>query len=99
MLFILLLTIFIITLSLIYFLYFNNKQEELSEKNSILALRKDELDAASKQWKSRIDKSDADNFSVAGRMEQIKDLQIAIPNVNSNNRKLPRPKRYKGKEG
>lgn len=75
-------------------------QEELSERTSILAAKKDELDAASRQWKSRIDKSDADNFSVAGRMQQqVKDLHIGIPNLSSNNKKLPRAKRYKGKDG
>lgn len=80
------------------FTYFFYKQEDVSEKNSLLAARKDELDASAKQWKSRIDKSDLDNFTIAGRMQQIKDIQIGIPNVNSDNKKIPKAKRYKGKE-
>lgn len=75
-------------------------QEELSEKSSsILSTRKDELDAASRQWKSRVEKSDADAFSVAGRMQNI------LPDIGINNqlkdkvKKTPRAKRFKGKDG
>lgn len=92
---VLILTIFIVTL-LTYLIY---KQDDLTEKNSSLAARKDELDASSKQWKSRVDRSELDNFTIAGRMQQqIKDIQIGIPNVNSDSKKLPRAKRYKGKD-
>lgn len=74
-------------------------QDELSEK-SLLAAKKDELDAASKQWKARVEKSDAEKFSVAGKMgEKIKD---AIPSINlpSPDRvKIKQAKRYKGKDG
>lgn len=75
------------------------KQDELTEKTSILAARKDELDASSKRWKNRVEKSDLENYSVAGRMQQhAKDIQIALPNVSNDAKKLPRVKRYKGKD-
>lgn len=75
-------------------------QDELSEK-SLLAAKKDELDAASKQWKARVEKSDAEKFSVAGKMgEKIKD---AIPSINlpppDRVKTTPQAKRYKGKDG
>jgi hypothetical protein len=75
-------------------------QDELSEK-SILEIKKDELDAASKQWKSRVEKSDAEKFSVAGRMEKNREesnLPINIPAMEKN-KKTPQAKRFKGKEG
>lgn len=75
-------------------------QDELSEK-SLLAAKKDELDAAARQWKARVEKSDAEKFSVAGKMgEKIKD---AVPTINipaaDKARRTPQAKRYKGKEG
>ena len=74
-------------------------QDELSEK-SILEIKKDELDAASKQWKSRVEKSDAEKFSVAGRMEKNREesnLPINIP--TEEHKRTPQAKRFKGKEG
>lgn len=67
----------------------------------MLAAKKDELDAASKQWKARVEKSDAEKFSVAGKMgEKIKD---AIPSINlpppDRVKTTPQAKRYKGKDG
>lgn len=75
------------------------KQEELSEK-SILAAKKDELNAASKQWKTRVEKTDADKFSVAGRMEKSEKpmITINIPTPDKEKR-TPKAKRFKGKEG
>ncbi|XP_050301678.1 uncharacterized protein LOC126739900 isoform X2 [Anthonomus grandis grandis] len=77
----------------------NRFNDVLSEK-SVLEAKKDELDAASKQWKSRVEKSDAEKFSVAGKMgEKIRD---AVPTINilttDKNKKAPQAKRYKGKE-
>ncbi|KAF5297869.1 hypothetical protein FQR65_LT09894 [Abscondita terminalis] len=79
----------------------NIYNEELSEKASILAARKDELDAASKQWRSRVEQSDAINFSVAGRMQQKNDLLTIPINIPSFNKiiKTPKAKTFKGKEG
>lgn len=76
------------------------KQEELSEKTSILAAKKDELNAASKQWKSRVEKADADKFSVAGRMEKLEKpvITINIPTPDKEKR-TPKAKRFKGKDG
>lgn len=75
-------------------------QDELSEK-SLLAAKKDELDAAAKQWKNRVEKTDAEKFSVAGKMsEKIKD---AVPSINipaaDKAKRTPHAKRYKGREG
>nr|XP_022920329.1 supervillin isoform X1 [Onthophagus taurus] len=80
-------------------LYNNNRvqQEKLNEKTSILAAKKDELDAASEQWRSRVEKSDADKFSVAGRME-IQEIAINIPNGDKTKR-IPSAKRFRGKAG
>lgn len=74
--------------------------ERTTEKtSSILAARKDELDAASKQWKSRVEKTDAVNFTVAGRMQEIlPDITINLP-ARDKTKRTPRAKRFKGKEG
>lgn len=72
-------------------------QDELSEK-SLLAAKKDELDASSRQWKSRVEKTDAEKFSVAGKMsETIRDATptINIKEVDDNEKKIPQPKRFK----
>lgn len=77
------------------------EQDELSEK-SILKLKKDELDAASMQWKSRVEKSDAEKFSVAGRMKNNKEESNSAINIavtDNNNKRTPQAKRFKGKEG
>lgn len=71
-------------------------QDELSEK-SILKIRKDELDASAKQWKARVEKSDAENFSVAGRM-QNDDVPLSILTPDKV-RRTPSYKRFKSKEG
>ncbi|XP_056635872.1 uncharacterized protein LOC130444644 isoform X1 [Diorhabda sublineata] len=79
----------------------NKYNDELSEK-SLLATKKDELDAASRHWKSRVEKSDAQKFSVAGKMsEKIRDAvpTINIPTTNDSNKKIPQAKRFKLKEG
>lgn len=79
----------------------NIYNEELSEKASILAARKDELDAASKQWRSRVEQSDAVNFSVAGRMQQKNDLltiPINIPTLSKVTNAV-KAKTFKGREG
>ncbi|GJQ68083.1 hypothetical protein Trydic_g16779 [Trypoxylus dichotomus] len=75
------------------------KQEELSEKTSILAVKKNELNAASKKWKSRVEKTDVDNFSVAGRMEKLEKpvITINIPTPDKEKR-TPKAKRFKGKD-
>ncbi|XP_031346658.1 supervillin isoform X1 [Photinus pyralis] len=78
----------------------NIYNEELTEKTSILAARKDELDAASKQWKNRVEQSDAVNFSVAGRMQQ-ENHSPAIPiNISAliKTKRTPVAKTFKGKE-
>lgn len=75
-------------------------QDTLSEK-SVLEIKKDELNASSKEWKHRVEKSDAEKFSVAGRMEKNSDwnnLVINIPTGDKEKRK-PQAKRFKGKEG
>lgn len=78
-----------------------NLQDELSEKSkSLLAAKKDELDASSQQWRARVEKSDAEKFSVAGKMgEKIKE---AVPTINipsaEKAKRTPQAKRYKGKE-
>lgn len=71
----------------------------MSAKGSILAVRRDELDAALNQWKSRVEKQDAANFSVAGRMQDVSS-QIPIHlSVLDKNKRTPRAKRFKGKSG
>ncbi|XP_017777555.1 PREDICTED: supervillin isoform X2 [Nicrophorus vespilloides] len=78
----------------------NLYNDELSDFSNLKA-KKDELDASSKQWKSRVEKSDATNYSVTGRMQQIKD----VPNISINIsiadkvRRMPKAKRFKGKDG
>lgn len=89
----------LIVLCHLYRNYF--RQEELSEKSSILSVRKDELDAASKQWKNRVEQSDAVNFSVAGRMQQENDvptIPINIP-IPDKLKRTPKAKTFKGREG
>ncbi|KAF5294574.1 hypothetical protein FQA39_LY13333 [Lamprigera yunnana] len=78
----------------------NIYNQELSETTSILAARKDELDAASRQWRSRVEQSDAMNFSVAGRMQQKNDLPIVPINIPINNIfvNMPITRIFKGKE-
>ncbi|KAJ8974224.1 hypothetical protein NQ317_012119 [Molorchus minor] len=73
--------------------------DELSEK-SLLASKKDELDAASIQWKARVEKSDAEKFSVTGKMgEKIRE---AVPTINippvDNKKRTPQAKRFKLKD-
>ncbi|XP_060534945.1 supervillin-like isoform X2 [Cylas formicarius] len=81
----------------------NRYNDELSEK-SVLAARKDELDAASRQWKTRVEKSDAEKFSVAGKMgvKVDKESEAAPPTINipatDNKKRTPQAKRYKGKD-
>ncbi|XP_050500586.1 supervillin-like isoform X2 [Diabrotica virgifera virgifera] len=79
----------------------NRYNDELSEK-SLLASKKDELDAASRHWKSRVEKSDAEKFSVAGKMgEKIKQTipTINIPAATDSNKRTPQAKRFKLKDG
>ncbi|KAK5642159.1 hypothetical protein RI129_008326 [Pyrocoelia pectoralis] len=78
----------------------NIYNEELTEKTSILAARKDELDAAARQWRNRVEQSDAVNFSVAGRMQQenySSTIPINIPPLIKIKR-TPKAKTFKGKE-
>ncbi|XP_066250261.1 supervillin-like [Euwallacea similis] len=77
----------------------NRYNDELSEK-SLLAAKKDELDAASQQWKSRVEKSDAEKFSVAGKIgEKAKEAPPTINLPSTDNiKRTPQAKRYKGKE-
>lgn len=72
-------------------------QDELSEK-SFLATKKDDLDASSRQWKTRVEKSDAEKFSVAGKMnERIRDATptINIKDADENEKRTPKAKRFK----
>lgn len=72
-------------------------QDELSEK-SLLATKKDELDASSRQWKTRVEKSDAEKFSVAGKMnERIREATptINIKDIDENEKRTPQAKRFK----
>lgn len=64
-----------------------------------LSAKKDDLDAASKQWKCRVEKSDAENFSVAGRMEKNRDKDRLLLNIPSGDsaKKTPEARRFKGK--
>lgn len=60
------------------------------------------MDASSNHWKSRVEKSDAEKFSVAGKMvEKIRNAvpTINIPGVDDNEKKTPQAKRFKLKEG
>ncbi|KAG5889512.1 hypothetical protein JTB14_008999 [Gonioctena quinquepunctata] len=78
----------------------NRYNDELSK--SLLAAKKDELDASATQWKSRVEKSDAEKFSVAGKMgEKIRDAvpTINIPAADENRKRTPQAKRFKLKEG
>lgn len=83
-----------------YLLCRSSKQDELSEK-SLLASKKDELDAAAKQWMARVEKSDAEKFSVAGKMGEK--ILEAVPTINilpiDNKKRTPQAKRFKLKEG
>lgn len=73
-------------------------QSEITEKTSILSSRKDELDAASKQWKCRVEKSDAEKFSVSGKMEKAKTtIPVNIP-VSEMAKKAPQARRFRGKQ-
>ncbi|XP_025829132.1 supervillin isoform X3 [Agrilus planipennis] len=78
----------------------NRYNDELNEKNSILKARKEELDAASNQWRNRIEQSDSLNFSVAGRMQKNSN-DIPIININlpklDNVKRTPKAKIFKGK--
>ncbi|XP_074029765.1 supervillin isoform X3 [Leptinotarsa decemlineata] len=79
----------------------NRYNDELSEK-SLLAAKKDELDASARQWKTRVEKSDAEKFSVAGKMgEKFRDAvpTINIPMADENKKRTPQPKRFKLKDG
>lgn len=78
--------------------FISKRQDELSEK-SLLESKKDELDVAAKQWKSRVEKSDAEKFTVAGRMEKSRDRTptIDLPEKTETKRR-PQAKRFKGKE-
>ncbi|KAJ8925021.1 hypothetical protein NQ315_001187, partial [Exocentrus adspersus] len=90
----------------------NNATDELkliNEKNrynddkskSLLASKKDELDAAAVQWKARVERSDAELFSVAGKMGEK--IRNAVPTINipqvDNKKRTPQAKRFKLKEG
>ncbi|XP_076271770.1 uncharacterized protein LOC143203482 isoform X2 [Rhynchophorus ferrugineus] len=73
----------------------NRYNDELSEK-TLLASKKDQLNAASNQWKSRVEKSDAEKFSVAGKMEKIPTINISLPDKKKG---PPQAKRFRGKNG
>ncbi|XP_044756067.1 supervillin-like isoform X2 [Coccinella septempunctata] len=76
----------------------NKYNAEITEKASILSSRKDELDAASRQWKCRVEKSDADKFSVSGKMEKAKTtIPVNIPVIDTT-KKAPQARRFKGKQ-
>lgn len=75
-------------------------QDELSEKSSILAARKDELDASAKKWKNRVEKSDAVNFTVAGRMQDaLPQISLSIQPCDDKTKRTPKARNFKGKDG
>lgn len=60
---------------------------------------KDELDASSHVWKSRIEKKDAENFTVGGRMQEGTKLPtINIPTIDDSKRK-PELRKFRGRKG
>lgn len=73
------------------------------EKSSVLAAYKDKLDAASQEWKKRVEVKDNVTFSVAGRMTQeAKDLPESLLAVAANGdkkKRTPKANRFRGKEG
>ncbi|CAH0547095.1 unnamed protein product [Brassicogethes aeneus] len=69
----------------------NYYYDELSG-SSILDSKRNALQAASKQWKTRIKKTDALTFSVSGRMNKMD-----VPEINIEKKSnTPQPRRYKG---
>lgn len=58
--------------------------------------KKDELDASSQKWRSRIEKKDAEQFTVLGRMQDVPNLNISS---GDKNKRTPNMRRFKGKEG
>nr|CAH7767160.1 unnamed protein product [Callosobruchus chinensis] len=68
--------------------------DELAE-DSILATRLNELDVSSRQWQNRVEKSDAEKFSISGKMaEKMKDATPTI-NIPDDNKKTPQAKRIR----
>lgn len=60
---------------------------------------KDELDASSQSWKSRIEKKDAEKFTVSGRMQEgIKLPAINIP-INDELKRTPELRKFRGRRG
>lgn len=60
---------------------------------------KDELDASSKVWRSRVEKKDAEKFTVSGRMQDgIKLPTINIP-MNEEAKRTPELRKFRGRKG
>lgn len=60
---------------------------------------KDELDASSNLWKSRVEKKDAEKFTVGGCMQEgIKLPTINIP-TNEESKRTPELRKFRGRKG
>lgn len=60
---------------------------------------KDELDASSQMWRSRVEKKDAEKFTVSGRMQEgIKLPTINIP-INDDLKRTPELRKFRGRKG
>ena len=87
-----------------YFI-FQTKLSDSDSATSILKTKKDELETSSNQWKSRVEKSDAEKFTVAGQMRIKGDREGAASPIRIlgtdevGGKRTPVPKRFKGKEG
>lgn len=60
--------------------------------------KKDALDASSQSWRNRVEKKDAEQFTVVGRMQEKSIPSINIPTPDKNKR-TPQQRRFVSKSG
>lgn len=65
----------------------------------MLALKKDELNASSTTWRARVEKSDAEKFTVTGRMQDTSNTPTINISQASGEKSTPKLRRFKSKEG
>lgn len=72
------------------------KQDDQAKK--LLSI-KDELDASANLWKSRVEKKDAEKFTVGGRMQDGNKLPTINISLPDESKRVPELRKFRGRKG
>ncbi|XP_072757196.1 uncharacterized protein Svil isoform X2 [Anoplolepis gracilipes] len=84
----------------------SSEENPTTIKSGVLAGCIEKLESSMESWKSRIVTPDAINFTVAGKMKEIRSkdenssfLTETTANISNQKKRVPRPQRFKTKKG